>query len=89
MIGIPFFFKNFYQLTDAFCFSLFTIVPAIKDLKKDPLGPFVIIWITGLNLPAPVVTEADFRQLILEIMDILRCRNCRMNAVIDSVLLCR
>src|SRR5687768_9349571 len=87
--GIAILFKYHYQFPDRLCHTLGLVVPAVEDLQEYPLRPFIIIRITGTQLPAPVITEPDVFQLAAECPDILICCDCRMLTCFDGVLFCR
>src|SRR5271154_2455752 len=58
-------------------------------LEKNPLRPFAILWVGGVDLAGPIVTESERFYLALEDADILFRRFARMLSGADGVLLGR
>src|SRR5689334_10100787 len=61
--------------------------PATEELEEDPLGPADIPGIGGVDLPGPVIAEAEHPELALEDRDVARGRRRRMLPGLDRVLL--
>jgi hypothetical protein len=57
------------------------------ELQEDPLGPLVVVRVRGVDLPLPVVREAEALQLPLELRDVLLRRLARMGVRLQRVLL--
>ncbi len=47
------------------------VEPCIVKAYEDPLGPFEIFWIGGIDFLIPVITEAEFFYLSSESITIL------------------
>ena len=58
-------------------------------LGENPLGPLVVVWISGIDFPIPVIGEAKSVDLTLKVGDIFRCKVSWVIACIHSVLLSR
>ena len=56
------------------------------ELHKNPLSPFVIVDIGGVDLTIPVVAETEGFDLFTEVVDIFLSGDRRMSTGIDSVL---
>ncbi len=80
MAGIAFLFKQLDQLIDGLGLFCLAVEPAMEELEKDPLGPFVVMGIGGLDLAAPIVTKADIIELLAKVLDIVVSRNSGMDA---------
>src|SRR5262249_24139038 len=61
--------------------------PAPEQLQEDPLRPPYIARIGGVDLPRPVVAEAEHLELALECRDVVRRRPRGMLPGLDRVLL--
>ena len=68
---------------------LFIGQPLLKQLEKDPLGPFVIVGIGGVDFPRPVEGQAQRLQLALEAGHIVFGHDFGMNVVFDGKVLRR
>ena len=53
------------------------------------MGPLVVIRRTGAHLAVPIERESYLVELLTIVVDICHCRNLRMLACLDSILLCR
>ena len=60
--------------------------PLPEKLEENPLRPFVVGGVGGIDLPVPVVAEADGVDLPAEIGDRFVRRDARMNAGLDGVI---
>src|SRR5262245_19789206 len=63
--------------------------PAPEQLQEDPLRPAYVARIGGVDLPRPVVAEAEHLELALERRDVVRRRPRGMLPRLDRVLLGR
>ena len=63
------------------------VVPAAPDLEEDPLRPPIVVRRGGVDLPRPIVGEAEHLELALEVVDALRGPGRRVGAGLDRVLL--
>jgi hypothetical protein len=61
--------------------------PAPEQLQEDPLRPAHVARIRGVDLPRPVVAEAERPELALERLDVVRRRRRGMLPGLDRVLL--
>ena len=59
----------------------------LEKLQENPLGPFIVFGIRGVNLTGPVEAETQALQLRLEVRDILCGDSCRMHMVFDGKIL--
>ena len=87
MGGIALHFKDGHQFTDSSCFLQPAVHPAVKQLQKYPLGPFVISFVRSTHFTFPIITEADLVQLRPKGGDVLIGGNRRRNPVFNGVLL--
>ena len=67
----------------------FRIEPRIINLEKDPLRPFEVTRIGGVDFTVPIIGETDPLQLRFEFRDVLAGGDGRMLAALDRVLLGR
>ena len=63
--------------------------PVLEQLKENPLRPAVVGRIGGVDLAGIVEGEADFLQLLTEVVDVLLRHNGGVNLVLDGVVLRR
>ena len=61
VLTVPLLLKDLFESFDALSFLFMAIEPAIKNLQKDPLGPFIIFRIAGSDFAAPVKSRATSR----------------------------
>ena len=64
------------------------VEPRIVDPEKNPLRPFVVSRIGGVDLALPIVGKSNSFQLRLELADIFAGRDRRMLSRPDGILLC-
>ena len=62
---------------------------ALEEFQEDPLGPFVIARIRGVDLPIPIDGESDALDLTTEIIDVCLGRFRWMGSRLDCILLGR
>src|SRR5688572_21546248 len=86
MAGIAFGFKQLYQLIDRFGLFCLAVEPAVEELEKYPLGPFVIMGIGGLYLAVPIETKADIVQLLAKVFDIVIGGYGGRDTMVDGIL---
>ena len=58
----------------------------LEKLEEYPLRPFIIIFVRGVYLPVPIVSEPEFFQLALEGRDIFFNRHAGMYFVFDGIV---
>ena len=76
-----------FKFGDGFGFlALFAEVGVVK-LDEDPLSPFDVAGVGGVDLAVPVVGEADAVQLPFEFLDVRLGGDPRVLAGLDRVLL--
>ena len=63
--------------------------PVLEQLKENPLRPAVVGRIGGVDLAGIVEGEADFLQLLAEVVDVLLRYDGGVNLVLDGVVLRR
>lgn len=63
--------------------------PLLKQLQEDPLSPFIIIGVCGVDLPVPVKRKPQAFQLAFKPIDILLGYNFRMDMVFDGKVFSR
>src|SRR5207237_5642566 len=64
----------------------FRIEPRIINLEKDPLRPFEVTRIGGVDFTVPIIGETDSLQLRFEFSDVLAGGDGRMLAALDRIL---
>ena len=57
------------------------------ELKEDPLGPLVILWVGGVDDPVPVEGIAQHLELLGEVGDVVVGHLGGMDVVFDGVVL--
>ena len=60
-----------------------------KGAREQPLGPPVIVWVTGGYLPIPVIGQPQLLQLDAHLGNVLFCPHRWGNPAIDRRVLCR
>ena len=80
-------FEPFHELLYRSCFVQIAVVPRIKELQEDPLGPAIEGGIGGLYLTRPVERKAQGIELFSVARHILPGRICRMPPGLDGILL--
>ena len=63
--------------------------PVLEQLQEDPLGPFVIVRVGGVDHAVPVKTVTQHFELTGKVLDVLLGDNSRMDVVLDRVVLSR
>ena len=66
-----------YRIFFLICQSLFV------ELNKNPLHPFIVVFVAGCNFSVPVIGKTEFLQLLFHFMDIVPCPLARMCAVLN------
>ena len=61
----------------------------LKELRKDPLRPAIILWVARVDLAAPIDTRTNTAKLSSEVSNIGRGRLLWCFACLDGVILCR
>ena len=65
------------------------VVPSIEELNEDPLRPFVVGWVRGLEFTRPVQAETNVVELLAVACGIyLRCFLWMLTRL-DGILLSR
>ena len=57
-------------------------------LKKDPLSPLDVIYISSSNLSIPIITKSQHFQLTFEVGNIFNCCFCWLSSSLYSILFC-
>ena len=65
------------------------IIPRMKQFYEYPLSPFVISWVRGSNLPAPIERKTYFFKLLFISIDVFLCGHRRMLPCLNRILLSR
>ncbi len=65
------------------------VIPALKQLEKDPLRPVIILRIGSTHFAVPVITKSDIVKLLAEISDIVVRRDGGRGPMVDGILLGR
>ena len=60
----------------------------LEHLDKYPLRPFIEIGVCRIYFHIPVIQSCDLVNLSLDISDIFRCRNSRMNTHFNCIVFC-
>ena len=60
----------------------------LKQARKKPLLPTVILWITGGDLAIPVIGKTQLTQLVAHVINVLRGPPGRRHLVLDSGVFC-
>src|SRR5262249_33524579 len=63
------------------------VVPSVEDLQKDPLRPFHVVGIGGVNFARPVIAEPEHLNLSAERADIILRVDAWVLPSLDRVLL--
>ena len=86
---------NFFICQNAFAGSapvdrhfLFVCQSLFKQLQKDPLRPFIIRRIGGVDLTAPVERKAQRLQLLFKMSNVLLGYDLRMDMIFDRIIFC-
>ncbi len=64
----------------------FIIVPAVEDLRNDPLCPPVIVRIRSIHRPVPIEAQGQRFHLLFVALSVLCRRLARVNPRINGVL---
>ncbi len=65
---------------------LFICQPFFKQLQKDPLGPFIVFRVGGVNFPGPVKGKSKGLQLLLETGYVSFGYDFGMDFVLDGIV---
>ncbi len=60
----------------------------LEHLHKDPLCPLIEFRIRRIHFPVPVIERCDLIDLMLDVLYILRRRDCRMYPHLNGIVLC-
>ena len=82
------FFRN-YKFRNGAAFLLFFVKPGVVQLLENPLRPFKIFRIGGVNFAVPVVAQPDGFNLSPEIVAVQVSGNSRVGAGLNGILLGR
>ena len=77
------------QFIDRASLLLVLVEPAVEEFQKDPLRPFDIVNVGGVDLAVPVVGKAQRLNLPPHVVDVLFRGDGRVGAGLDGVLLRR
>ena len=78
-----------WQFADVSPLVLFGIEPGIEQTDKDPLGPFKIIRIGGIDFAVPVIAQSQRLNLPAEGVTILLSGYRGMCPGLNGILFCR
>ena len=59
----------------------------MKQLQENPLSPFIVIHIRGIDLPVPVKGIAEGVELALEPLDVVFRHHSRVDVILNCVIL--
>ena len=78
-----------YKRINMAALAFIVVVPRIKELDEDPLGPFVVGRIRGLEFTRPIQAETDIVELLAVACGIYFRRFLWMLTRLDGILFCR
>ena len=78
-----------YKACNGQSFLLCVAEITVEQLQKNPLCPFIKLWITGTYLSVPVIAKSNFIQLPFKGGNIIFSSCCRVLACFNGILFCR
>ena len=77
------------ECADVFSLIGCRIVPAVEQLNKNPLRPFIVIFFAGAYFAVPVIAQANFIQLLAVAFNVVFGSNGRVLSGLNSILFSR
>ena len=72
-LGIAMLGKVGGEVLNRSCFVGLAVVAMLKEAGKNPLGPLVIFWAAGSDLPGPIIAEPQEVELLAVTRNVALC----------------